>query len=227
MGGFPLATVWHRAFAVVMLGYSAIFAVWAFKVVAKHWHKRWRIVAFGPDSPVLNLQDVRDLFGMFCWFLGLGPRPGFERWTYWEKFDFWTIVFMVVFIGTSGLIMWWPNFFGLFLSGASINLAQMIHSEVALVATSILLAIHFFNTHFRPEKFPMDLSVLTGLVNEEHLERARPRFLERMRREGKLDELRTTIPSPARLWALTIGGGLVHLLAVVLLLAILYGSMGG
>lgn len=227
MGGFQLAGVWHRVFAVLMLGYSAVYVVWLWKVLRKFWHERWRIIIFGPDSPVLNVQDVRDLLGMFRWFFGFGDQPRFERWTYWEKFDYWSIVFIVVCIGTSGLIMWWPSFFGLVLSGAAINMAQMIHSEIALVATSLLLAIHYFNTHFRPEKFPMDLSILTGLVSEEHLEWARPKFLERMRRQGKLDELRTTLPSQTRLWALALGGGLVHLLGLVLLLAILFGSLGG
>jgi hypothetical protein len=73
----------------------------------------------------------------------------------------------------------------------------------------------------------MDLSVLTGLVSEEHLERARPRFLERMRQEGKLDQLRTSFPSVQRLWGVMFGVVLLHLIGLALLLAILVGSMGG
>ena len=46
-------------------------------------------MVFGPDSPVPNVRDVKDFFKMLRWFVGLGPKPGFERWSYWEKFDFW------------------------------------------------------------------------------------------------------------------------------------------
>lgn len=28
---------------------------------------------------------------MFKWFVGKGPRPIFERWTYYEKFDYWAV----------------------------------------------------------------------------------------------------------------------------------------
>ena len=35
------------------------------------------------------LRDIRDVVAMVRWFLFLGPKPTFERWAYWEKFDFW------------------------------------------------------------------------------------------------------------------------------------------
>ena len=61
----------------------------------------------------------------------------------------------------------------------------------ALLATGFVFAIHFFSTHLRPEKFPMDMSMLTGMVSEEELEEERPDYLQRMRREGRLDKLKT------------------------------------
>jgi hypothetical protein len=162
---------------------------------------------------------------MVRWFFGMGAKPTFDRWTYWEKFDYWALVSIVVFIGTSGLVLWLPNLFATFFSGVVLNEAQMIHHEIALMATSFLLAIRYINTHFRPEKFPMDLTAWTGLVSEEHLERARPRFLQRMRLEGRLDQLRTTFPSRQRLWALTISAGLTHIIVLLLLAVILVASL--
>jgi cytochrome b subunit of formate dehydrogenase len=162
---------------------------------------------------------------MLRWFVGLGPKPTFERWTYWEKFDFWAVVSIVVFIGTSGLVIWLPNLFARFVSGATLNEAQMVHYEISIMATSFVLAIRYINTHFRPEKFPMDLSVVTGLVSEEHLKRARPRFLDRLRKEGRLDSLRTRFPSRARQRKIIIAAGVAHVMLVMLLAIILVASL--
>ncbi len=72
---------------------------------------------------------------MLRWFVGLGPKPGFERWAYWEKFDFWGAAADIVIIGFTGLVLWFPNFFCRFLPGKVLNIAQVIHSTQALLAT--------------------------------------------------------------------------------------------
>ena len=36
---------------------------------------------------------------MLGWFVGLGPKPTFERWAYWEKFDFWGACTDIIIIG--------------------------------------------------------------------------------------------------------------------------------
>ena len=71
----------------------------------------------------------------------------------------------------------------------------------------------------------MDLSVVTGLVSEEHLKRARPRFLERLRRQGQLDEMRTTFPSRNRLRGIKIAAGITHVVVIALLVVILVASL--
>ncbi len=43
---------------------------------------------------------------MFLWFFDRGPMPKFERWTYWEKFDFWAVFWGMFAIGVSGLLLW-------------------------------------------------------------------------------------------------------------------------
>ncbi len=196
IGGFQVVSVVHRVFAVVMIAccvaYVANLAMTINKIRSRAALRQeqvaWKTILFGPDSLVFNFQDLKDLYGMIRWFFGLGPKPGFERWTYWEKFDYWAMVSVIAFIGTSGVILWMPNFFCRFLPGSTLNVAKVIHSEISLMAVGFLLAIRYFNTHFRPEKFPMDLSVVTGLVSEEHLRRARPKFLERMREKVRWTE---------------------------------------
>ncbi len=40
---------------------------------------------FGPDSLMPNWQDFKRYESTFKWFFGMGERPQFDRWTYWEK----------------------------------------------------------------------------------------------------------------------------------------------
>jgi len=37
---------------------------------------------------------------------GRGPKPKFDRFTYWEKFDYFAELWGSAFIGISGLVMW-------------------------------------------------------------------------------------------------------------------------
>ena len=132
---------------------------------------------------------------MIRWFFGLGPKPTFERWSYWEKVDFWGAVADSVIIGLTGLILWYPNLFCRFLPGETVNIAKVIHSTQALLATGFVFAIHFFSVWLRPEKFPLDMAMFTGVVSEEELRAERPAYYERLRAEGRLDELRTVVPA--------------------------------
>jgi cytochrome b subunit of formate dehydrogenase len=159
------------------------------------------------------------------WFVGLGPKPVFERWTYWEKFDYWAVFWGVVIIGTSGLILWFPNLFTLVLPGWVLNVAKIIHSEEALLATGFVFAIHFFNTHLRADKFPLDMAILTGLVTEAELREERPEYLARMEREGRLDGLADAAPSRRRLLFIVMCGFLALAIGLGLLAGMMYAGL--
>jgi len=60
------------------------------------------------------------------------------------------------------------------LPGWMVNVATTIHSDEALLAVSFIFVVHFFNTHFRPEKFPMDTVIFTTGVPLEEFSRTVP-----------------------------------------------------
>ncbi len=229
MGGFVSTSVWHRIFGVVALGVILAYMSRLGRryVAARRQRLPRNRVLFGPDSPVPNFRDLKDLMGMFRWFLGLGPKPTFERWTYWEKFDFWAACAGIVLIGTTGLILWLPNLFSIFLPGIALNIAKVVHSTPALLVAGFVFSIHFFNTAFRPEKFPAGLSMPTGLMTHEDMARERPEFLRRLVEEGRLAELEETIPSRGELCLKFFGGGMALAVGVVLLAAMVLAGLGG
>ena len=229
LGGFETTSFWHRICAIITFSYFFTHFVWLGRKVnaCRRAEMRWTQILIGPDSPVPNFRDIQDMWVMARWFVGLGPKPTFDRWSYWEKFDYWSVFWGVAIIGASGLMLWFPEFFCRFLPGTAINIAKIIHSEEALLATGFIFSIHFFNTHLRAEKFPMDMSMLTGLVTEEEMADERPEFVARMREAGQLEQLQHVGPTNRALWLTTLGGWIALVIGLALLAGILAGILGG
>ena len=57
-----------------------------------------------------------------------------------------------------------------------------------MLATGFIFTIHFFNTHLRPEKFPMDIVVFSGRVSVEEFKLDRPKEYKEMVEKGELEK---------------------------------------
>jgi hypothetical protein len=136
------------------------------------------------------------------WFFGRGPRPRFDRYTYWEKFDYWAVFWGMGIIGASGLLLWFPVFFARIVPGWVFNVAMLVHGEEALLAVGFIFTLHFFNGHLRPDKFPMDTVIFTGRLTIEELKHERADEYARLEREGALAAMQVDPPPP---WLLRFG----------------------
>jgi cytochrome b subunit of formate dehydrogenase len=201
-GGAETARILHRFGALVTFLY---FGLHLSSLIGKTWKGRkslhdpasgrikisrlWKTL-FGPDSMVPTWQDWKDFVAHNKWFFGKGEKPQFDRWTYWEKFDYFAVFWGVFIIGSSGVIMWFPEAVTKWIPGWVINIAHLIHSDEALLAAGFIFSIHFFNTHFRIEKFPMDTVIFSGRISKAEMLHERKRWYERLVAEGKLDRHR-------------------------------------
>ncbi len=79
------------------------------------------------------------------------------------------------------------NFTALGVPGWFVNVATIIHSDEALLATGFIFTVHFFNTHLRPEKFPMDVVIFTGRMPVEELKRDKPAEYDALMEKGELE----------------------------------------
>lgn len=187
LGGFESAGYIHRSSAVLMFGLFFTHLADLYRLKRKE-HGSWRALLLGPSTMLPTRRDFTEFWATLKWFVGLGKRPAYGRWTYWEKFDYFAVFWGVAIIGSTGLTLWFPVFFTRFLPGWFINVATIIHSDEALLATGFIFTVHFFNTHLRPEKFPMDITVFTGRMPLEELRRDKPREYEALVASGKLEE---------------------------------------
>jgi cytochrome b subunit of formate dehydrogenase len=175
-----------------------------------------------------KIRDIREFWQSLKWFFGLGPRPEFGRWTYWEKFDYFAVFWGVAVIGLSGLMLWFPEFFTLFLPGWLINVAVIIHSDEALLAVGFIFTIHFFNSHLRPESFPLDPVIFTGLVPLEDYKQDRPAEYEALKKTGELKKkvVHSDI-SPRKMLYIRIFGFVFLTTGIVLIISIILSMLLG
>jgi len=183
-GGFGAILFFHKFCAVIL---TLAFMVHVKDIFQRGLWRREKGIFWGSTSMVANWKDVKDLLGHLRWMIGLGPKPKFGRYAYWEKFDYWAVFWGMIVIGFSGYAMWFAPFFATFLPGWALNAVLVIHSEEGLLAILFIFSIHFVNTHLRPDTFPMDMVVFTGVESEEEFKHKRPEEYERLVREGKLE----------------------------------------
>ncbi|HET6194153.1 MAG TPA: hypothetical protein VFE12_00295, partial [Acetobacteraceae bacterium] len=193
-GGFHGAGLFHRFFGATLL----LAVAWHVAVVFwRAFVRGERGLFWGPTSMVPQPRDVVQLFQQIRWFVGAGPRPRFEHFAYWEKFDYWAVLWGTGLMGAAGLVLWFPVAAARLLPGWMFNVALFVHGAEATLAIGFIFVIHFFNGHLRPGKFPMDLVIFTGSVREAELREERAAEYARLSSAGALAAMAVPPPSAA------------------------------
>jgi cytochrome b subunit of formate dehydrogenase len=210
----------HRFFAASFVGIFLWHISYIFLRIGRNWKTfRW----FGPDSMIPHLGDLNDAIGMFKWFFGLAPKPQLDRWTYWEKFDYWAPFWGVAIIGGSGAMLWFKGLTATYLPGWVFNIATIFHGEEAVLAAGFLFTVHFFNNHWRPDKFPLDILMFTGKMPLEEFKREHLVEYNRLIEQGELSKYLVDAPSQPMTLASKVLGFTLMGCGLVLLIMVMNG----
>ncbi len=182
-------------------------------------------VLWGPNSMVPQPKDAVDLYQHMKYFMGMGPRPKFDRYTYWEKFDYMAVFWGMFIIGGSGLLLWFFEELSGILPGWAFNVATLVHGHEALLAIGFIFTIHFFNGHLRAEKFPMDTVIFTGTMSEHEFKDERPLEYERMQQMGQLKSLEAQAPSAGKMMLAWVVGGTGLILGLLTIVLMIYSLL--
>jgi cytochrome b subunit of formate dehydrogenase len=177
-GGYDGATTVHNVVGILMI---IGFVIHIAYVLAKVEWKAWRRSLFSPDSLMPRLEDARHLGRKFRWFLGLGPPPAFDRWTYWEKFDCWAVFWGLPLLGLTGLMLMYPIAVSRIMPGWILNVLVLLHRAEALL---YIFIIHFTIGHLRRGMFPMNECMFAGSVELEKERQEKPLWIARLQ-EGE------------------------------------------
>ncbi|QJB55576.1 cytochrome b/b6 domain-containing protein [Pseudodesulfovibrio sp. zrk46] len=141
----------------------------------------------GEDALWFRFNDLKQFFAHLGWMFG-GKAPRFERWGYWEKFDYWAVFWGMIVLGVTGLMLYDPLSTTAYFKGWSLNVALWVHRIEACLAMLHVFVIHFAIAHLRRHNFPMDRAMFAGDTDLEAASEERPAWMARLRSEGGLEE---------------------------------------
>src|SRR3970282_1043793 len=129
--------------------------------------------------------------------------------------------------GGIGFLLWFPNVTASMAPGWVFNVATLIHGEEAILAAVFLFTVHFFNNHFRPDKYPPpDIVMFTGAVPLEEFRREHTLEYNRLLESGQLAKYLVDAPSrPMTLGSRILGFALI-VCGLTLLVLVLIGFTG-
>ncbi|MCF6159628.1 MAG: hypothetical protein E3K32_13900 [wastewater metagenome] len=197
-GGYPTAGFIHRICALITFFAAFLHFIFLFYNIAVKKRKGY---FWGPDSLLIQPRDLFDIFKDIKWFLGFSKRPNFDKWIYWEKFEYLSLMWGTLVMAVTGLILWFPVQFTKVIppSVAAIvdlpSIALIIHRYEAILAAGFIFTIHFFHTHLLPEKMPVDESMFTGRITEPEFKHERLNQFNRLEKEQGLENMKVAPPS--------------------------------
>lgn len=191
-GGYESSLTVHKWVGVAMIAGFAVHTVYL--VMKVNWQQPIKSI-FGPDSIVPNLQDFKQFKQRVLWSLGRGPAPEFDRWTYFEKFDYWAVYWGMPLLAITGLMTMFPLATSRVLPGWSLNIALLLHRAEAILAVTYIFVVHFYVGHLRPSSFPMNEAMFAGSVPYHEAEEEKPLWLKRLQAEGGQDGIYSKQPA--------------------------------
>jgi cytochrome b subunit of formate dehydrogenase len=175
-GGLPVARVVHRIAAVVMIADGAVHLGYLVRLLVAN---RFRVREAWPMIP--NAKDASDWWQTTRYYFGRRPDlPRYDRFTFREKFDYFAVFWGLPVMMISGLVLWFPVYFGNRLPDVAIAMAYIAHSDEAILAISAIVVWHFYNVHYNPDKFPMSWVWLHGRISEDEIIAEHPLEYDRL-----------------------------------------------
>jgi cytochrome b subunit of formate dehydrogenase len=113
--------------------------------------------------------------------LGRGPHPGFGKFNYAEKAEYWAFLWGTLVMALSGAVLWFNDFSLKYLPKWVSDVSTAVHWYEAILATLAILVWHFYFVIFDPDVYPMERAWLTGKVWAEHLRHTRPAYYRALR----------------------------------------------
>jgi formate dehydrogenase subunit gamma len=180
-GGLATARLVHRAAALLMIADGVAHLAYLVRLLVVNGYRirdAWPMLPGG--------KDASDWWQTTRYYFGRRPDlPKYDRFSFREKFDYFAVFWGLPIMMFSGLVLWFPVFFGNRLPDIAIAMAYIAHSDEAILAISAIVVWHFYNVHFNPDKFPMSWVWWHGRISEEEMKLEHPLEYERLVGMGK------------------------------------------
>ncbi len=210
IGGYKVVLNIHWYMGVILLMGFAIHILLSL---------RHLFVTSKKDRLTLGFSDIAGFFSHLAWSLGLKKQyPNFERWIWYQKFDYWAIWWGFIITGVTGIMLKYPEESAIFLPGWTLNIALWLHRIEAILAIGHIVMVHFIFENMRKNTFPFNEAMVHGVVELEELEKEHPKWIQRLKESGMLKGYYVNKPSAILRIIGWIIGWVIILIGIILLI---------
>lgn len=129
-------------------------------------------------------RDVRDAWENCKYLFGRKAEPpAYDHFSYIEKLEYWALVWGTIVMGVTGALLWFENFALRFLPLWAMDIMTTIHLYEAWLATLAIFVWHFYAVIFNPEIYPLNTSMVSGLISEREMALEHGRELARLKKK--------------------------------------------
>jgi len=154
---FSYRSLLHRTAGTIMILVCFYHAYYLFLKAAG---RRWLI------DMLPRPKDLFDMRDNFFYFINIKKEPPeFDRFCYKHKIEYGALIAGTTIVSVTGLILWSQSNWSKFV----VDIATLVHGMEAILACLAIMIWHFYEIHFRPHKYPLDKTWLTGVIDEEEM----------------------------------------------------------
>ena len=190
-GGYANTLEVHRIAGLVLLAGLALHFI--FLLYCIDW-KNFPGSLLNHRSMIFKLSDFKGFIGHIGWIFGRNELPRFERWGWWEKFDYWAVWWGLMIVSITGLMLYNPVLTSDYMPGWMLNVALWVHRIEAVLAMGHIFTIHFAVEHWRPNAFPFNPAMFDGTMDIEDARHEHAEWVARLERDGYLSD--AAVPPP-------------------------------
>lgn len=140
----------HRIAGVTLIANALAHGAW----IALSRHGRNFLARIRPrrDDPRTAMDHATHALNIRA------AHPRFEHFAYFEKVEYWALVWGTIVMTATGIMLWIPEY----LPRLAVNVGEAIHFYEAFLAAGAVLIWHMFFALVDPDIYPLNPSIFTG-----------------------------------------------------------------
>jgi cytochrome b subunit of formate dehydrogenase len=133
-----------------------------------------------------RFKDAKDLIYNFLFFINIKKAPPeFDRFSYMHKMEYGALIVGTTLMSLTGLLLWtewrWSKFV--------LDVAAIVHGMEAILACLAIMVWHMYEIHLKPHKSPLDKVWITGLIDEEEMQKEHPLHYKKIMADDTLQAI--------------------------------------
>jgi cytochrome b subunit of formate dehydrogenase len=174
---FSYRSILHRTAGTIMILVSVYHVYY---LIFTRAGRRWLF------DMLPRFKDLKDMRDNFLYYINLRKEPPeFDRFCYKHKIEYGALIAGTTIVSMTGLILWTQYKWSKFI----VDIATLVHGMEAILACLAIMIWHMYEIHFRPHKFPLDNTWITGVIDEAEMKEEYALHYKKIMKDPELQKI--------------------------------------